>query len=333
MKMPILVFCMLLLSLAGPARADSCAASMSDISFGTISPVAGTDYFANGTLTVTCTWTLLSNLGVLLLPNVNICVGVGAGSGGSITARTLVNGSATVPFNLYRSADYASSSIWGTSATAGTTAPVTTSMGGLLALGSLTQSFIIYGKIPAASLAGVTTTGGNDTNYLSDFTGQGSIQYAFYGLLAPASDCRTGSSASFSFKARATVTNNCFIGTTGLAFGGSNRVLTGAVRAMGAVQVRCTANNPYRIALGGGTVTGNVAARKMRNAATGETIRYFISGTLDGAPWGDGTAGTSTVTGTGTGANQTIRMYGLVPAQATPSPGEYKDTVMATLYF
>lgn len=71
----------------------------------------------------------------------------------------------------------------------------------------------------------------------------------------------------------------------------------------------------------------------MRNAVTGETIRYSISATLDGAPWGDGTAGTATVAGTGTGANQVIRMYGLVPAQTTPSPGEYKDTVMATLYF
>ncbi len=331
-RMPLMLY-MLLVTLAGYARADSCTASMSDISFGNISPVADTDYYANGTLTVTCTWTLLSNLGVLLLPNANICLGVGAGSSGTITARTLVNGGATVPFNIYRSADYASSSIWGTSATAGTTAPVTTSMGGLLALGSLSQTFTIYGKIPAASLAGVTTTGGADTNYVSDFTGQGSIQYSFYGLLAPASDCRTGGSASFSFKARATVTNNCFINTTGLAFGSSNRVLTSAVRALGSVQVRCTANNPYRIALGGGSVTGNVAARKMRNAVTGETIRYLISATLDGAPWGDGTAGTTMVTGTGTGANQLVRMYGLVPAQTTPSPGEYKDTVMATLYF
>lgn len=329
----LLVLVAMLLSLAGHARADQCVAAMSDISFGTISPVAGTDYFANGTLTVTCTWTLLGNLGVLLLPNVNICVGVGAGSGGSITARNLVNGSATVPFNIYRSADYASASIWGTSATAGTTAPVTTSMGGLVALGSLSQSFTIYGKIPAASLAGVGTTGGADTIYIADFTGQGSIQYSFYGLLAPASDCRTGASASFSFKAQALVTNNCFINTTTLAFGPGNRVLTSAVRAMGSVQVRCTANNPYRIALNGGTVTSNVAARKMRNAVTGETIRYSISAALDGAPWGDGTAGTSTVTGTGTGANQVIRIYGLVPAQATPSPGEYKDTVMATLYF
>jgi spore coat protein U-like protein len=328
----VLTLCALLLA-CGSARADSCTASMSDVVFGQVSPVAGSDYYANGTLTVTCSWTLLGNLGVLLLPNVNLCVSAGPGSGGTaVTARAMANGAARMPFNLYRDSSYAASSVWG-SAAAADTLPVTLQMGGLLALGSQSRTFTIYGRIPASSLAGVPSSGGANTAYVADFAGHGTVQYAFYGLLVPAADCKTGATTSFSFKAQATVTNNCFINTQTLAFGPSNRVLRSAVRAVGALSVQCTANNPYMIALSGGTVSGKPAARQMVNTATGERISYEISGTLDGALWGDGSAGTSLVTGTGTGAIQAVRMYGKVPAQRTPSPGSYRDTVTATIYF
>lgn len=318
---------------SGSARADNCTAAMSDIVFGQVSPVDGGDYFANGTLTVTCNWTLLGNLGVLLLPNVNICVNAGAGSGGtSVTTRAMENGSARLAYNLYRDSTYAASSVWGSTAQTGTQ-PITTRMGGLLALGALSQTFTVYARIPASALSGVPSSGGADTTYVADFSGHGAIRYAFFGLLAPAADCKTGASAAFSFKVRATVTNNCYINADTLAFGANNRVLTSAVRTVGTISVQCTANNPYSIALNGGSVSGKPAARRMRNAATGETIGYEISGTLDGPLWGDGTAGTSVVTGTGSGATQSVKMYGRVPAQRTPTPGNYRDTVTATIYF
>jgi spore coat protein U-like protein len=329
----MLLACCALLMACGSARADSCTASMSDVVFGQVSPVAGSDYYANGTLTVTCTWTLLGNLGVLLLPNTSVCVNAGPGSGGtSVTARAMLNGAARMPFNLYLDSTYAASSIWGTSAAAGTQ-PVSLQLGGLLALGSLSRTFTVYGRIPASALAGVPSSGGANTGYVADFAGHGTVQYAFYGLLVPPADCKSGASSTFSFKAQATVTNNCFINTQTLSFGASNRVLTSAVRTAGALSVQCTANNPYLIALNGGTVSGNPAARQMRNTVTGEKIGYEISGTLDGPLWGDGSAGTSMVGGTGSGAVQTVRIYGRVPAQRTPSPGSYRDTVTATIYF
>ena len=152
--------------------------------------------------------------------------------------------------------------------------------------------------------------------------GHGTLQYAFFGLLVPAADCKTGASTSFSFKAQATMTNNCFINTQALAFGPNNRVLRSAVRTVGVLSVQCTANNPYMIPLNGGTVRGKPAARQMLNTATGERLDYEISGTLDGALWGDGSAGTSMIAGTGTGAIQTVRMYGKVPPQRTASAGK-----------
>lgn len=325
--LPFLLLC----GYMGAARADNCTASMTNVAFGAVSPISGTDYYANGTLTVSCT-VALGSLGTAVAPGVSICVNLEGGSGGTIAVRNLQNGGAAIPFNLYRDNTYAAASVWG-STSGGAAQPVTTSMAGLLGLGTATQTFTIYGKIPASSLPSARTVNGTDTVYTADFSGAGTIQYAFYGALAPAVGCKAGTSVPFSFKATATVTNNCFISTSPLAFAGDNRVLNAAVRTTGSMGVLCSAGSPYQISLNGGSVANNPGARRMAGAAGGDTIRYEISNTLDGPVWGDGTNGTGMVTGTGSGVQQTLRLYGRVPAQKTPSPGDYKDTVTATLMF
>ncbi|GAB5101270.1 spore coat protein U domain-containing protein [Caballeronia sp. HLA56] len=50
-------------------------------------------------------------------------------------------------------------------------------------------------------------------------------------------------------------------------------------------------------------------------------------------PWGDGNSGSTTVSGTGNGATQTIPVYSRVLPQPTPPPGSYSDTVVATVMF
>ncbi len=47
----------------------------------------------------------------------------------------------------------------------------------------------------------------------------------------------------------------------------------------------------------------------------------------------DGTSGSSTVSGTGTGTSQTIPVYARVLPQSTPTPGSYSDTIIATVTF
>jgi len=321
------------LFLFGPldARADSCSANMTDIVFTGVNPTANTDYYANGTLTVTCTWTVLTGTPPLLLfPNVAVCVYLGVGSGGGTgNPRYMMSGSEKLPFNLYVDNTYGAASIWGGNGLPASSAYITGTMTGLLALGSFSRSITVYGKIPASALAGVKTAGNADTVYSAGFAGFGSISYAFFGLIS--SPCTAGATSSFSFNAKATVANNCLISTSNLAFG-SNSVLKAAVRASAAMNVQCTANTAYQVSLGAGA-SGDVSARRMRNAVTGETIAYRISSTPDGTLWGDGSRGTAAYTGVGSGAVQTITMHGQVPAQATPSPGDYKDTVIATLVF
>lgn len=321
------------LFLFGPldARADSCSASMTDIVFTGVNPTAGTDYYANGTLTVTCSWTLLTGVPPLLLfPNVAVCVYLGPGSGGGTgNPRYMTSGGNQLPFNLYVDNTYSAASIWGGNGLPASSAYITGTMSGLLALGTFSRSITVYGKIPGSALAGVKTAGNADTVYNASFAGFGSISYAFYGLIP--SPCTAGATSTFSFNAKATVANNCLINTGNMVFG-SNSVLTSAVRSSAAVNVQCTGNTGYQVSLGAGS-SGDVTARTMRNAATGETIGYRISSTPDGPAWGDGSRGTAVVTGVGSGAVQTITMYGQVPAQKTPSPGDYKDTVIATLVF
>jgi len=50
-------------------------------------------------------------------------------------------------------------------------------------------------------------------------------------------------------------------------------------------------------------------------------------------PWGDASTPGSTVSGTGSGANQTLTVYGRVPPQTTPSAGVYADTVVVTVTY
>ena len=49
-------------------------------------------------------------------------------------------------------------------------------------------------------------------------------------------------------------------------------------------------------------------------------------------PWGS-TNGADTVSGTGNGFAQPNSVFGRVSAQATPSPGVYQDTVVATVNY
>jgi spore coat protein U-like protein len=320
----ILMSVALWLLAATAARANNCVATMTDVDFGVVSPIAGSDVTASGTLTVTCYWTVGTN--PLLLPAANVCVNLGVGPGGGTGApRYLLNGSNRLAFNLYTDSSYTAAKIWGSTASTIGARPINGMLVGLLGLGGVTQSFTVYGKIPAASLVGVATVGNADTVYGASFAGHGTVQYGFGSV-----PCTGGASAAFSFQARATAVNNCLISTSNLAFASGSPITDQRISAP--LSVACTANSTYQIALNGG-VSNNPGARTMKNSVTGETLTYRISATPDGQAWGDGQAGTMVYSGTGTGSAQNVMMYGIVPSQRAPTPGDYRDTVTVLLMF
>jgi len=308
----------LLSGLSGRAHAQSCSASASAISFGSVSPISRNAVSATGTVSVTCTWPAIT-----LTPSVQVCLNLGGTS-----PRDLVNGSNQMQYDLYQ--DPAHSLAWGSIYYGTTPISLTLVKPGLGTTAS--TSVTIYGQI-TANQPSVPTVGNSSTTYAQTFGGgTTSINYGFYLLGAPSCTSLTATQGTFAFNTTATVVNNCNISATNLSFAATS-VLSTALTATGSITAQCTNGDAYRIALNGGA-TGNVAARQMARSGGGGTVNYQLY--VDSAhtsAWGDGTGGTAMATGTGTGNQQVLNVYGVVPAQTSPAPGSYSDTITATISF
>jgi spore coat protein U-like protein len=324
---------LLLMLLCGQARADSCSVAQSDIVFPTVSSISSTDVYAGANFKVTCTWT--SFVAGLLFPNATVCLylGVGSNSPAAITApRQLASGAKAVNYNIYTDASYSAAKIWGgwsgTSTPANVITFTLTKSGGV---GSLTQDVFLFGKLNADATLSSLNVGPDDLVASSNF-GAGSVLMRYMFFLTGLGDCTLGTSVSMPFQVRANVINDCNINVGSLVFPNSG-VLASAVRSTSNMSIQCSKNTPYRIAFSGSANGGSMTARKLKNTGTAELVSYRISNTLDGVSLGDGNSGTVLLSGTGDGnvANQTV--FGIVPAQTTPSPGDYKDSITATVSF
>ncbi|CAN0625401.1 Spore coat protein U (SCPU) domain-containing protein [Burkholderia multivorans] len=315
---------LMLLALVAPsglpcrAQAQSCSATVSAIDFGSVSPIALGAVNTTGTVSVTCTWPLIT-----LTPYVQVCLNLGGTS-----PRSLANGSNALQYDLYQ--DAAHSLAWG-SIYYGTT-PVSLTLSKPLLDTSATSTVTLYGQI-AGNQPTVPTVNNSSTVYTQTFGGNTtSINYAFFLLGTPSCSSMTASDGTFPFSASATVVNNCYISATNLNFSATG-VLNTALNATGSINARCTNGDAWRISLNGGS-SGNVAGRAMQRSGGGGTVGYQLyTDAAHTTPWGDGTGGTAMATGTGNGAQQVISVYGVVPPQTTPAPGSYSDTITATISF
>jgi len=141
------------------------------------------------------------------------------------------------------------------------------------------------------------------------------------------------SQASTTIAVSATVNKSCTISATGLAFAAYQDAQTSTDTGTATLSIICTNTTPYTVALDKGTTTGGtVSARLMTNGTT--TLAYDLYTTAAATTvWGDGTTGTSTESGTGSGATQTLTVYGQIAAGLDPAPGSYTDTVTATVTY
>ena len=312
----LLALCALLGVLPQRASAQTCTASPSALSFGNVSPIGLSAVAATGTVSISCTWPAIT-----LTPSVQVCLNMGG-----TTPRALTIGANQLQYNLYQ--DAALSLPWG-STTLGTT-PISVTLNKPVTGTTATTSVNFYGQI-TANQPTVPTTGNASTTY-SQTLSQTSLTYGFFLLLAPGCAALTTSAGSFGFTASATVVNNCLISATNVAFT-STGVLSSALNASGAITARCTNGDAYQIALSSG-LSGSVAARQMQRTGGGGAVNYQLyTDAAHTSAWGDGTAGTTMATGTGSGNAVSITVYGRVPAQTTPMPGNYSDTITATISF
>lgn len=96
-------------------------------------------------------------------------------------------------------------------------------------------------------------------------------------------------------------------------------------------KVTCTSSTEYRIALDKGTNGSSTTDRKLASGSSA-TLKYELYQDADWAsPWGEGGASTSTLGSNGSAVQFTI--YGKIPDQTMPAPGDYADTVTITVEF
>lgn len=136
--------------------------------------------------------------------------------------------------------------------------------------------------------------------------------------------------ATDNFTVTATVTANCSVVAADLSFSGID------VRAESTqqsnIEVTCTNQTAYVIGLSAGVST-DVAARTMKDGS--KVLNYFLyqdaAHTLN---WTNEATAPGGKAGTGTGSNQDITVYGVVPIQSSAQAGTgYTDSITATVNF
>ena len=303
----------------GPAWGQACTFTNTGLDWGNINLAAGTAFDLTGTFRATCTG--IASRTVRVCPNFNNGSG-GANANGS--ERYMLNGVNQLRYNIYRKA--ARTTVWGSRTWGKPPTPPTVDVA-LSGAGTGTTSQTIWARVLSGQ------TGLPAGAYSSVFSGTNTqIAYA-YSTVGNCNAIGLTNVTNVPFTAQATYGGACTVSATNLDFG-SHGVLDTATNASNAVSVTCTSGTAYTVSLSGGDVAAvDPTQRMMSDAADTEFITYGIyrdvARTL---PWGS-TIGTNTVAATGSGAAQAHTAYGRVPAQATPSPQTYTDTIVVTVTY
>jgi len=155
---------------------------------------------------------------------------------------------------------------------------------------------------------------------------------ALFAVLSTSPGWLSAAIKTTTFTVRLTLTADCTVAASDLDFG-SQGVLAANVDQASTLSVTCSNNAPYQVGLDGGNTAGSTIANRLLTNAGAATVQYQIYRDSNRTQvWGN-TPGTDTLDGTGSGAAQTLTMYGRVPPQATPAAGTYTSTVTATINF
>lgn len=134
--------------------------------------------------------------------------------------------------------------------------------------------------------------------------------------------------AAMAFTTPALYAATCTLGTQGVNFGNYDFLSTQNLDGVGNVSVTCDVSASYTMALspGGGTY----ASRQLSNGPYHLAYNLYTDAAHT-TIWGDGSSGTSIVSGSGTTASYSV--YGSSPAGQNPFVGSYSDVITVTLTF
>lgn len=319
---------------ARPASATTtCTGTMTTLNFPATS---GSISDATATLSITC-----STFGLSLLANakVNMCVSIFSGTdgGGTLNPRRLVN-TFNDPMNMQLYTDAARSAIWGARGNATAPNPLLLQFNYSVPVlgGNQTINATLYGRIPAQS-------GLNAGTYVNRFTGAADTLIEFRydesiigGATMPASCISGGSggtSSQFPFTVNGSVPDSCTLTpkpVPNLAFGNVPGPITSNVDQTTSIGLVCSGRTAWQIGLDNGLYASGTT-RRMRNGAGQFVVYELYRNSPRSLRWGN-TLGTDTLAGTGTGAAESLPVYGRVGAQA-PAIGSYSDTITVTVTY
>jgi spore coat protein U-like protein len=121
----------------------------------------------------------------------------------------------------------------------------------------------------------------------------------------------------------------CTFGMVSVVFGNYDSLTNTSLDGTGSVTVTCDSTDSYTVALSSGH--GTLLDRQMQ--VGGNILRYNLySDVLRSVIWGDGTSGTSLLSGS-SAASTTFSIYGLVPGGQRIPAGTYADAITVTLSF
>jgi len=148
---------------------------------------------------------------------------------------------------------------------------------------------------------------------------------------APALNAATDTTT---FTVSASIVDSCDVQATNLAFGAYSPSSSTAHNGTSTISVYCTVGTGYSMALNVGTGGGVYTARKM-TAGGNELLYNLYTSAAHTTVWGDGTASTGTVSGTGAGLLSAVShtVYGQIGVNQDSLPGAYASTITVTLNF
>ena len=289
----------LLLSLVvTPDRAEaginSCQLTTGGIIFSPYNPQSGAAVDGTGTITITCQGNSSSNPA-----SVHI-----TGGFGSCTAREMRNGANVLGYLLYRDAGRTARFCTGTDRV-----DLNFALNGD---GSDTKVVTLYGRVTALQ---------NPVfgNYADTITITVRNSTAGTVIVTNSSVPITGSVAAI-----------CTVSAGTLGFGAYSGT---AVNATASIGVNCTNGAGYQVAMSGGSYHSGTT-RQMAGPSSGRLAYQLFRDSARSLPWGDGSALLGQRQGgTGSGAAQSVTVYGRIPAGQTPAAGSYTDSVVVTVEY
>lgn len=303
-----------MISMAGVAHAQICSVEITNMDFGNVDVLAGAPIDVSGMAKVTCLKDALRKLA---------CLSIGSGSGGFASGTRQMRNAAndSLPFDLYQ--DPARTLRFGSAFRPELGSPVAVLFP--TGAGNTTINVPIYARIPP------NQQGTRLGSYASEFSAE-HVALVTTNYTGTPPNCSTiqGSPKRGPFSVRAGVLKNCKIRAQNLDFG-EHGILDSAVDATGQLSVTCSPGTSFSVGLDHGLNGSGPTSRRMM---LGErSIMYGLY--RDPArtqPWG-GVTSSNRFSGTGSGAEQKLPIYGRVPAQLAPGPGKYTDTVVVTVSY